>query len=176
MPSLVEARRASLAKSDTLLTHPYICVYMHTYMCIRIRMYAYVYTELARTVCLKLIHSGWHTLRNCACVGLARTIYIRCIYGTFGREITKYTVIYGVYIRFWPTLCMCTRLRQMHSTISRRVSKWRSYTHGHTRTSWRCVAEMFSNTRSHTVSRCVYTVLANPICTAYSIQHICFLS
>jgi len=37
-------------------------------------------------------------------IGLARTIYIRCIYGIFGREITKYTVIYGVYIRFWPTL------------------------------------------------------------------------
>jgi hypothetical protein len=37
-------------------------------------------------------------------VGLARTIYIRCVYGIFGREITKYTVIYGVYIRFWPTL------------------------------------------------------------------------
>ena len=35
---------------------------------------------------------------------MARTIYIRCIYGIFGREITKYTVIYGVYIRFWPTL------------------------------------------------------------------------
>ena len=26
------------------------------------------------------------------------------IYGIFGREITKYTVIYGAYIRFWPTL------------------------------------------------------------------------
>jgi hypothetical protein len=25
-------------------------------------------------------------------------------YSFFGREITKYTVIYGVYIRFWPTL------------------------------------------------------------------------
>ena len=24
----------------------------------------------------------------------------------FGREITKFTVIYGVYIRFWPTLDM----------------------------------------------------------------------
>ena len=31
-------------------------------------------------------------------------MYIRCMYGIFGREITKYTVIYGVYIRFWPTL------------------------------------------------------------------------
>ena len=37
-------------------------------------------------------------------VGLARTIYIRCIYGNLGREITKYTVIYGVYVRSWPTL------------------------------------------------------------------------
>ena len=37
-------------------------------------------------------------------LGLAKTIYIRCIYGNFGREITKYTVIYGVYIRFWPIL------------------------------------------------------------------------
>jgi len=35
---------------------------------------------------------------------LARTIYIRYIYGIFGKEIIKYTVIYGVYIRFWPTL------------------------------------------------------------------------
>ena len=31
-------------------------------------------------------------------------IYIRFTYGIFGREVTKYTVIYGVYIRFWPTL------------------------------------------------------------------------
>jgi hypothetical protein len=30
----------------------------------------------------------------------------RCIYGISGREITKYTVIYGVYIQFWPTLHM----------------------------------------------------------------------
>jgi hypothetical protein len=37
-------------------------------------------------------------------VGLARTIYVRCIYGFCGREFTKYTVIYGVDIRFWPTL------------------------------------------------------------------------
>ena len=39
--------------------------------------------------------------------GLARTIYIGCIYNNLGREITKYTVIYGVYIRFWPTLHIC---------------------------------------------------------------------
>jgi hypothetical protein len=39
---------------------------------------------------------------------LARTIYIRCIYGIFGREIIKATVIYGVYTRFWPTLYIIT--------------------------------------------------------------------
>ena len=33
-------------------------------------------------------------------------IYIRCIYGLFGRGIIKYTVIYGAYIRFWTTLRM----------------------------------------------------------------------
>jgi len=36
------------------------------------------------------------------------SFYMRCIYGIFGRKITKYiliyTVIYGVYIRFWPNL------------------------------------------------------------------------
>jgi len=26
----------------------------------------------------------------------------------FGREITKYTVLYGAYIRYWPTLLMCS--------------------------------------------------------------------
>jgi len=40
-------------------------------------------------------------------IRLAKTIDIRCVYGTFGREITKYTVIYSVNIRFWPTLCTC---------------------------------------------------------------------
>jgi len=40
----------------------------------------------------------------CTCVGLARTIYSWCIYFIFGREITKYTVIYGEHVPFWPTL------------------------------------------------------------------------
>jgi hypothetical protein len=44
----------------------------------------------------------WYSLY----LGLARTIYIygAYIYGIFSREIAKYTVIYGSYIRFWPTL------------------------------------------------------------------------
>ena len=40
-------------------------------------------------------------------VGLARTMYIRCVYGIYGRKFTDYTVIYGVYIGFWPTLVVC---------------------------------------------------------------------
>jgi hypothetical protein len=50
-------------------------------------------------------------LLACACyakfVWLARTIYIRCMYGIFGLEFTKYTVYVYVYIRFWPTLQIC---------------------------------------------------------------------
>jgi len=37
-------------------------------------------------------------------VGQAKNIYMRCIYGTFGREITKYTVIYNAYLHLWLTL------------------------------------------------------------------------
>jgi len=40
----------------------------------------------------------------CTSAGLARTVYMRCVYGFFDREITKYTVMYGVYIQFWLTL------------------------------------------------------------------------
>jgi len=32
--------------------------------------------------------------------------YLQCIYGIFGREITKCKVMYDVYVRFWPTLHM----------------------------------------------------------------------
>jgi len=31
-------------------------------------------------------------------VGPKTKIYIRCMYGIFGRDITKYTVLYKVYI------------------------------------------------------------------------------
>jgi hypothetical protein len=43
-------------------------------------------------------------------VGLARTIYIRCLNGIFGREIINYTVMYGVYIQFWPPLQTCIQI------------------------------------------------------------------
>jgi len=45
------------------------------------------------------------------CVGLASTIYLRCIYSVFGREITKDTVIYGIY-GSRPTLQMRPKCAQ----------------------------------------------------------------
>ena len=56
-----------------------------------------------------LIHKCSHThvhvrTWKSTCSGLARTIRIQCIYGIFGRDVIKYTVIYGVYLRFWPNL------------------------------------------------------------------------
>jgi len=37
-------------------------------------------------------------------LGLAVTIYIRCIYDIYSKEITMHMVIYGADIRFWPTI------------------------------------------------------------------------
>ena len=63
------------------------------------------------------------------CIGLAKTIYIRCIHGIFGREITRYTVIYGVYIRFWPTLHMYHSARSVQSTVYLVSRVGQSYMH-----------------------------------------------
>ena len=50
------------------------------------------------------------------CVGLIRTIYgAHTVF--FGREITKYTAKYGVYIRFWPTLTMCSPMNKHGATF-----------------------------------------------------------
>ena len=38
--------------------------------------------------------------------GLARTVYVRCIYSPLGREIAKCTVMYGIYILLQPTLAI----------------------------------------------------------------------
>ena len=73
-------------------------------------------------------------------LGLARTIYIRCIYGIFGREITEYTVIYGVYIRFWPTLYIRYFWQGNHQI------------YGDTRGIYTVLANPTYNTRSFTVS------------------------
>jgi hypothetical protein len=39
-------------------------------------------------------------------VELARTKFLRSIYGIFGKTVTEYSVIYGAYTRFWPSLRM----------------------------------------------------------------------
>jgi len=70
------------------------CACVYTYVCMWLHIWD-VDVRFERVRCIRVTYTY---------IGLARTIYIRCIYGIFGREITKYTVIYGVYIRFWPTL------------------------------------------------------------------------
>ena len=72
-----------------------------------------MYVAQAYPACIP-IHCSLHPTQ----LGLARTVYIRCISGNFGREFTKHTLIYGVFTLFWPTLhttkaqhvctaCMC---------------------------------------------------------------------
>ena len=67
-----------------------ICVYIctcHLYLCAT----CFCATLLPVSVChMSIFYMPY--------VGLARTIYIRFIYGISGREITKYMVIYGVFI------------------------------------------------------------------------------
>ena len=79
-----------------------------TRMCyLRLNLWAHIPTPASSCHCLAV---GWRECglkMQCVCVGLARTIYIRCTYGFFGLDITKYTVSIYVYIRFWPTLRMC---------------------------------------------------------------------
>jgi len=41
-----------------------------------------------------------------------------CVYGTICRKITRYTVVFGVHIRFWPTL--------IQGVIYRGASTWTS--------------------------------------------------
>jgi ABC-type nickel/cobalt efflux system permease component RcnA len=82
-------------------------------------------------------------------LGLAKTIYIRCIYGNFGREITKYMVIYGVYIRFWPTLHIHKHAHSQHThEHTRTLSYARTHAHTHARTQ-HTVTHAQTHTRTH---------------------------
>jgi hypothetical protein len=67
------------------------------------------------------------------------------MYGIFGREITKYTVINSVYIRFWLAL------HPMHQIGNRH--KYTVYV----RYFWQGNHQIYGHIR------CIYTVLANPI-------------
>jgi len=72
-------------------------------VCLRVCMCVYVSVCLCVCVCdsLCVIVCGLCVCSNCApfsthdvlFAGLANATYICCIYGMFGREITKYTVI-----------------------------------------------------------------------------------
>jgi hypothetical protein len=43
-------------------------------------------------------------------LGLAKK-YLQCTYGLLGREVIKYTFIYGICIRLWPTYALfCLQL------------------------------------------------------------------
>jgi hypothetical protein len=44
-------------------------------------------------------------------IGLAITIYIRCIHSNIVRDFVKFMVIYGVDTRFWPTLIIHKALK-----------------------------------------------------------------
>jgi len=56
---------------------------------------------------LDVIFGHWSYPKLAAsCIGLAKTIYIWCIYIISGMNITKYTVLYDACIQFWPTLLL----------------------------------------------------------------------
>ena len=70
---------------------------------------------------------------------MAIIVYMQCIQGTLGREIIRYTVTYGVYIRFWPTLNILQNSVDRHlriSTVDRHlsISQVHKHTEPHTRT------------------------------------------
>ena len=67
--------------------------------------------------------------------------HIRCMYGIFCRNVTKYTVIYGVYIRFWPTLQICYTLLADASDYGTRTSEHEPLTCTHT--------HMYTHTHTH---------------------------
>ena len=56
------------------------------------------------TVCIYGIFGSEVTKHTIIC-------HIQCIYGIFGSEVTKHTVyMYGASVRFWPTLAICARI------------------------------------------------------------------
>jgi hypothetical protein len=57
-------------------------------------------------------------------LGVAKAIYIRCIYGILCREITKYTVIYGAYTVGSRSLRGHTFKKLIKFSISVREGVW----------------------------------------------------
>jgi hypothetical protein len=103
------------------------------------------------------VYSGYYKT-----VGLARTIYIRCIYGIICREITKYTVIYGVFILFWPTLQNCIHVPLSTTQVANPIYK-RAYPCRFTHSS-------FHNMSCKSAHLCVYTL---PVIACLARAHPC---
>ena len=87
--------------------HAHTCVRVYVCTCIRQHACTHMCCEPAKVPTDERVSTGDCCL---SLLGLAKTIYIRCIHGIFGREITTYTVIHGVYVRFWPTLVITNLL------------------------------------------------------------------
>jgi hypothetical protein len=100
-------------------------------------------------------------------------ICIRCKYGIFGREITIHTVMYGVYIRFRPTLHKRGGLRPPLRCCNDKSSDLHSNFHRHTHTlSWRrpCVTTppLAKVTRAQSIHCAATTELLYPTITSLS--------
>jgi len=83
------------------------------------------------------------------------------MYGMFGSETTECTVIYGVYVQFWPTLHIHANTWHIllkHGGVPshiHRVGQHLIYT-VHVRYVWQGKHRMYGHVR------CICTVLANP--------------
>jgi len=87
-----------------------------------------------------------HTCRVCQ-----YHIYIRCMYGNYGREITKYTVIHGAYVRFWPALHIpCTYTVLANPVHTYWALMLRTHTHAHTHTHTHARTHTYTNTHTCT--------------------------
>jgi len=86
----------------TCSTHVALLYALNTYKGVSRVGQNHIYTTYDR------IFGGFPAKIHRIYIGLAGTICIQRIYGIFGREITKYTVVYGVYTRLWPTLYVYT--------------------------------------------------------------------
>jgi len=71
-------------------------------------------------------HARMHAHRRTH-VASARTVHIRWTYGSFDREVTKYTVIYGVCTQLCPALlthAVKSLIEQAHPFIHKLTSAW----------------------------------------------------
>ena len=105
-------------------------------------------------------------MRSCFITRVGRNhLYIRCLYGIFGRESTKYTVVYGVYIQVLanPThpYCIAGHTKQFQrytpgelvkvALISLNTDNMRTNTHTSTHNTYtHTYTHMYTCTHTHT--------------------------